>query len=99
MKTRPGIVTRREIRKNQRFLPMMSNTRASLSPEAAAARRADARHELLLADAVEARLPRPRPRDDGAQDGAGDDDRAEHRDQDADDQDQGEAADRRRAEE
>src|SRR6188474_1354878 len=75
---------------------MTSNTRARL----ASGRWADGAEgdELVLAQAIERRLARPLLADDPAQDRAGDDDRAEHRDEDADDQDEGEAADDRRAE-
>src|SRR5690242_12925330 len=98
MKIRPGIVTSSEIRKNQRRLPTMSNTRARLS-EPSPRTRAGARDELLRAHAVEARFAQPALGDEGPQDRSGDDARAEHRDEDAQDQDEGEAADRRRAEE
>src|SRR4051812_29235967 len=98
MKISPGIVTRAERRKNQRRLPMMSNTRAGLSPEAAPSRRQARGDELLVADAVEVRSSRPVANDDPAQDRPRDDDRAEHRDKHAQDQDEGEATDRRRAE-
>src|SRR6476619_7095945 len=98
MKIRPGIVTAREMAKNQRRFPMMANTGAGLSPHPAARRGPPGRGELLLAHAEPVRLARPAPADDPAQDRAGDDDRAEHRDEDADDQDEGEAADDRRAE-
>src|SRR4051794_35477642 len=98
MKIRPGIVTTRERAKNQRRFPMMSNTGAGLSPHPAARRGPPGRRELLLADAEPVGLARPAPADDPAQDRPGHDDRAEHRDEDADDQDEGEPADRRRAE-
>src|SRR4051794_21533280 len=97
MKKRPGIVTRREIRKNQFRLAMMSNTRAGLSPDPAADL-TGTRDELLGADAVQPGSTRPRLEDDRAEDRAGDDDRAEHRDEDTEDQDESKTADRRRAE-
>src|SRR5215203_2731100 len=95
MKITPGIVSSSENAKNQRRLPMMSNTRAGLSPDRAARR---AREELVLRDAVEARLAGPRLLHDDAHDRPGDGHRGEHRDEDTDDQDEAEAADRRRAE-
>src|SRR6266550_1310176 len=97
MKIRPGMVTRPEMRKNQRRLPMMSNTRAGLSPDPRPTR--PSCDELLLAHPEQAGLPGPAPGDDPAQDRPRHDDRAEHRDEDAEDQDEGEAADRRGPEE
>ena len=95
MKIRPGIVMASESAKNQRRLPMMSNTPARLSSDAGGRR---AGQELRLGHAVQARLARPRLRDHDAEDRAGDRDRGEHRHQHADDQDEAEAADRRRPE-
>ena len=71
---------------------MTSNTRARLAPDDG---RVGAQgHELVVAQAVQGRLARPVLADDPAQDGPGHDDRAEHRDEHADDQDEREAADR-----
>src|SRR5207344_628560 len=83
MKITPGMVSSSENPKNQRRLPMMSNTRAGLSPDRAARR---TREELVLGDAVQARLAGPRLRDDDAHDRPGDGHRGEHRDEDTDDQ-------------
>src|SRR3989337_3835256 len=91
MKMRPGIVIRPLKRKNQRRLPIRSNTRPR-PPRAAPRRRG---RELLLAHAVEACTARPGAAHDPAQDAAADGDGREHRDQHADDQDEGAAADRR----
>src|SRR5215212_4655612 len=99
MKISPGIVTSAEIRKNQRRLPMMSNTRARLASQPRPAGQPRSRHKLLVAHSVQACLARPVPEHDRAEDRASDDDRAEHRDEDAEDQDEREATNRRRAEE
>src|SRR5215210_9417748 len=92
MKSRPGMVTIAERMKNHRRLPTMSNT-AGLAAEPGPPR--GSRRELVLADPVEPGLARPFVADDHAQDRAGDDDRGEHRAQDADDEDQGETLDHR----
>src|SRR5439155_11613066 len=84
--------------KNQFRFPMMSNTRARLASEPGPTGSPHARDELAGADAVEAGATRPATRHDGPQDRAGHDDRAEHGDEDAEDQDEGKAADRRRPE-
>src|SRR5579859_1962818 len=98
MKMRPGMVTSSDRPKNQRRLPMMSNTAACLAPpeRRPAARTLD---ELSLGDAVQPRPPSPRLGDDDAEDRPGDDDRREHRREHAEDEDEGEALDHRRAEE
>src|SRR3954462_10207410 len=95
MKIRPGIVTAREIAKNQFLFPMMSNTPAGLSSEATRHGPSD---ELRFGHAVQPRLARRVPRHDEPEHGPRDRDRREHRDEDADDQRQAEAADRRRPE-
>src|SRR3989304_4419836 len=97
MKIRPGIVMRREKAKNQRFLPMTSNTGRRLAPNRGpAARPVD---ELGFGDPVEAGLAGPVLGHDDPQDRPGDGDRGEHRGQDAEDEDEGEALDHRGAEE
>src|SRR5436190_23710705 len=78
MQIRPGIVIRREKAKNQFRLPMTSNTRRASQ---AAAAGGGAGEELLLGDAVQRRLPRPRLLDDDPEHGPGHDDGREHRDQ------------------
>src|SRR3989304_3448697 len=90
LKMRPGIVIRPLKRKNQRRLPIRSNTRPRL-PSVTPRRRG---RELVLAHAVEACTARPGAAHDPAQDAAADGDGREHGDQHADDQDEGEAADR-----
>src|SRR3989304_10329255 len=90
MRMRPGIVIRPLKRKNQRRLPIRSNTRPRL-PRAAPRRRG---RELLLAHAVEAGTARPGAAHDPAQDAAASGVRREHRDQPAEDPDGGEAEDR-----
>src|SRR5262245_53331110 len=95
MKSRPGIVMMAEKRKYQRLLPMMSNT-PRLAPDGRSAGAAG--YELFLGHAVQRRTPSPLLGDDPAQDRPGDDDRAEHRDEHADDQHEREAADHRRSE-
>src|SRR5437879_10783236 len=97
MKIRTGMVTGPERRNNQRRLPMMSNTRAGLSPEPRTS--GTPSDELLLAHSVQAGPARPSPGDDEAKDRPRHDDRAEHGHEHADDQDEGEAAERRRTEE
>src|SRR6185369_15130929 len=96
MKMRPGMVTSAEKRKKYRRRPTTSNTTAGLSPDRSATDRSG--EEFLLGYAVVPRLPGTVLADNDPQDRARDGDRGEHRDQDADDQDQREAADRRRTE-
>src|SRR4029079_2940349 len=95
MKRRSGIVMIAEKRKYQRRLPMMSNTLGLASERRPAGAASD---ELLLGDAVEPGLAAPGAGDDHPEDAPGHDDRAEHRDEHADDQDEREAADHRRPE-
>src|ERR1700687_519688 len=76
---------------------MTSNTPAGLSSKRAPSDR-PARDELLFADAEQRCLARPVLLDDEAEDRPGDGDRREHRRQHTDDEDEGEAPDRRAAE-
>src|SRR5713226_2709629 len=96
MKKSPGMVRRPEKMKNQRRLPMMSNTTAGLSSECRSTDRSG--EELLLGHAEQPRLTRGVLANDEAQDGPGHGDRGEHRDEHTDDQDEREASNRRRAE-
>ena len=91
MKMSPGMVMSPLKRKNQRRRPIRSNTRTSRTSPTGRGRR----HELVLVHAEEPRLARPRLTHHPAQDGTAEGDGGEHRDEHADDQDQGEAADRR----
>src|SRR4029077_5557575 len=75
---------------------MTSNTPAGLSSKGTATD-GPARDELVLADAEQRGLPRPVLLDHDTQDRPGHGYGREHRGQDADDQDEGEAADRRAA--
>src|SRR5664279_2112503 len=75
---RPGIVSRPENRKNQRRLPMTSNTRARLASRAAG----EAAEELIVAHPEQRRTLEGRHPDDDPQDRPGHHDRGEHRDQD-----------------
>src|SRR5947208_14296723 len=97
MKIRPGIVMRSENAKNQFLFPMMSNTRWRLAADDAPARRSGG--ELRGADPVQPRAASPVAGDDDPQDRARHEHGGEHRDEDADDQDEGEALDDRRPEE
>src|SRR5882672_9604329 len=76
---------------------MMSNTPAGLSSKRFAPD-GPARDELILADAEQRCLPGPVLLDHETEDRPGHRDGREHRRQDADDQDEGEAPDRRAAE-
>ena len=78
--------------------PLPDDVKHARAPRAGRRPDGTERDELVVAQAVQRRLARPLLADDPAQDRPGHDDRAEHRDEDADDQDEGEAADDRRAE-
>src|SRR3954465_12670179 len=78
---RPGMVIRSENAKNQFRFPMMSYTGARLTPERTSHR---AGEELVLGDAVEARLACPRLGEHEAEQRPRHRDRGEHRDEDAD---------------
>src|SRR5579864_5310431 len=86
MKMSPGMVMSPLKRKNQRRRPIRSNTRTSRAGPTCRGRG----HELVLVHAEEPRLARPWLAHDPAQDRTAQGDRREHRDEHADDQDEGE---------